>query len=748
MVKFCLFALMASSALVAPTIGHAQDSGSALGSVSPSDGGVTMPTAQPSSGGITDIVVTAQKRSENLQKVPITIAAVAPEVLQKSGIQSTQGLAAVLPGLQMLNIANNLTPRVRGVGAGFASAGQESSVATFIDGIYHAFSADIEVDYSDVEQIALLKGPQGTLFGRNATGGVLQITTRQPSHDFKGSFQTSLDNYLTSRSNAFVTGGLSESVAASLSLSYATQGKGFGKNFTTGRDNNKLDHSISGMAKIKVDVSDSTTFSLAADYRDSGGALALGVRTVDGLSSINPAPARGDAWDSTSFFSPSIKFKGGGGSLKLDQEFDFATLSLISAYRSGTNAFSFTTATTPTKANLAVSEQKSKQFTQEVQLVSPSGGRFTWTIGAFYFWNKANVDLRFDFFQLAANAVLESSHPITELNTNSFAAFAQGTFKISDSTRLTGGIRYTYDKRVFQGSSANVFRNPLPPFLPPFLAGQTIIATQDESNIVKKPTWRVALDHDLSERIMAYASWNRGMKSGSYNTTAVGDPPVAPERLDAFEAGLKSQLFDNSLRLNLGGFYYDYANLQVPVYNNGVPAIRNADSAEIYGADLDVEAQLSSQLKLTGSVNWLHARFKKFENAPIGVPNPGFQGASFPPGLSAAGNTVPYSPTVTYTIGLDYSTDTKFGPVNFNINDNYNNGFYSEPDNFLRQKRYHLINASLQWTSLSGDFSARIFAENILNKAVASLLATTGTSYNRDVTNPPFRIGAGFKVKF
>src|SRR5579883_1529710 len=167
-----------------------------------------------------EVVVQAQKRSENLQKVPIAITVVSPKRLQAAGVTSTQDLATVIPGLQVLNIAGSLIPRVRGIGSTFTAAGIESPVATYIDDVYHAFAADINIDGDDVEQAALLKGPQGTLFGRNATGGVLLITTRGLSFDFKKVLRTELDNYLTTRSNIFVTGGLAHNVAASLSVSY------------------------------------------------------------------------------------------------------------------------------------------------------------------------------------------------------------------------------------------------------------------------------------------------------------------------------------------------------------------------------------------------------------------------------------------------------------------------------------------------------------------------------------------------
>lgn len=274
-----------------------------------------------SAGTIEEIVVTAQKRSENLQKVPIAITAVTPERMATAGVRTTQDLAAAVPGLQLLNIAGMLSPRVRGVGSNITAAGLEAPVATYVDGVYLAFGADTVMDFSDATQISVIKGPQGTLFGRNATGGVLQVTTRSPDIDFTGVVRTELDNYLTTRSNLFVTGGLSDSISASLAASYAHQGRGWGTNIGTGNDTYRLHSSFTVRGKIKAEIGDATMLLLSGDYTRHSGSDATNFRTYDGSLSILPAPQPERRWDTSSYRDAHTQYHGGGASVTIDHDF-------------------------------------------------------------------------------------------------------------------------------------------------------------------------------------------------------------------------------------------------------------------------------------------------------------------------------------------------------------------------------------------------------------------------------------------
>jgi len=673
-----------------------------------------------------EIVVTAQKRAQNLQDVPIAITAVEPERLESAGITKMQDLSAAVPGLQILNIAGNLTPRIRGIGAGFTSVGVESPVATYLDDVYYSYGADISFDVADVSQVTVLKGPQGTLFGRNATGGVLQVTTRGPSQDFGGSIGVSFDNYLTAKVNGFVTGGLSDQVAASLSASYTHQGKGYGKNIATGNDIYKIDKSVALRGKIRADIGDSTTILMSADYNERSGPQAAVFRPFPGWNISNPAPTYPTrAWDANNFADPENDYSGGGGSVTLTHDFGFAEFKSVTAYRDSQSRYFFINQPSSLITRTFIVEEDSNQFTQEVQLVSPSRGPLTWAIGAFYIQADADAVTTVNFLDpVTAATTLQVFVPGSQ-KTESLAGFAQATYEILPTTRLTGGIRYTWEKKKFVGQPDYTF---------------------------EKPTWRLSLDHDFADGILGYISYNRGVKSGGFSIRAPGSAPFEPEKLDAYEAGIKTELMDRTVRLNLAGFYYDYQNIQVTQY---VPAgtgtaILNGAAAELYGIDAEIEARLSDTVRVFGGANWLHAEYSDFRNAPINTPVPG-PGGSFTntvaPG-DATGNDLSYAPHFTYTLGVDLTVPTSAGEVVFNVTDAYNSGFYSEPDNRLKQGSYHLLNASIRWTSEDEKYTARLFVNNILDEAVASQFLSFAAGFIGDYSNPPRVIGGSFQVKF
>jgi len=711
----CASAIFATDAVAQTTEAEAQSPQSALG----------------------EIIVTAQKRSENLQKVPIAITAVSAEGLTKAGVESTQALAAAIPGLQLLNVGNQLSPRIRGVGSSAIAAGLESPVAIYVDGVYYASSADVILDFADVEQVALLKGPQGTLFGRNATGGVVQITTRGPRSDFEGSFQTSLDNYLTSRSNLFVTGGLSEGLEASLSLTYVHQGKGWGKNVATGSDIHKIDHSFTAHGRLRAYIGDRTTVDLSADYTSREGPQAALFRTYPGYSSIFPSPQPKDKWSVNQFADGNNIYHGGGGSLKIEHEMDFATLTSITAYRDAYSMFQFVNVPSATPTNLFNVPDKNKEFTQELQLVSPSSGPLTWAIGAYYFHSDAKsvTNVReFGGMPTVQSLTMIAAHQ----KANSVAGFAQATYSIMPSTRFTAGIRYTYEKRRLFDNSITIT---------PTGGTPTVIPVPDDTFVSKEPTWRLSLDHDFTPDILGYVSYNRGTKSGGWSNRAPTNPAFDSEKIDAYEAGIKAQLFDRTVRFNLGGFYYDYSNIQVPIYTGSSTLVINGAAAENYGIDAELVMQVSDALRINASANWLHARFTDFPGAPIAVENPGRQGAATTSG-DASGNRLPNSPDFSFLIGFDYTIPTSNGDITISASDSYNGGFYPEVDNILRQDSFHLVNASIQWQSSDRQFTIRAFVNNLLDEAVVSQVVSAPFGYIADFSNPPRTIGGSIKIGF
>jgi iron complex outermembrane recepter protein len=678
-------------------------------------------------GALEQITVVAQKRSENLQKIPIAVSVLDESQLATTGVTTTQDLAFAVPGLQILNQAGQDSPRVRGVGASVAGAGLESPVATYVDGVYYASAADVVMNLSDVSQVSILKGPQGTLFGRNATGGVLQITTRDPTQEFHATASTDLDNFFTWRTGVYVSGGLTDKLTAGLSAQYTTQRNGWGTNIYDGAQTFKIDRDYSFRMKLIYSASDDTTVKLEGDFSSRSGNPDANFRPFPGYNALIPGPQTSSPWDVDDYMSTRDTYKGGGASVTVTQELGFAKLSSISAYRSSAYSFDFTPFVSDVDIfNLRIPDH-SMQYTEELQLVSPSDGRFTWATGLFYFYNRATTD---DTLFGPAISPFSQIAIVGAQDSTSIAGFGQGTYHLTDSTRLTVGLRYTHERKA---ESAGEQYGTFP-------GGPTIVLVPGPTppnDVVTfgKPTWRLSLDHDITGDMVGYVSYNRGFKSGGFNILAPGNPPFQPEQLDAYEVGFKDELFQHRARLNVAAFYYDYKEIQVPIFNL-TQIIVNGAASRIYGLDEEFTANVTDAVRITANTNYLHARFTSFPNAQFTIPNPGNAGATITSG-DAGGNTLPYSPTFTYLLGVDYTIPSKIGSFTLNLNDSYNSGFYGEPDNRLRQQSFHFLNSSVAWKANDGHTTVRVYGNNLLNRAVANQFNSQNIGYIADFSSPP-----------
>ncbi|MGV3769074.1 MAG: TonB-dependent receptor, partial [Sphingobium phenoxybenzoativorans] len=391
-------------------------------------------------------------------------------------------------------------------------------------------------------------------------------------------------------------------------------------------------------------------------------------------------------------------------------------------------------------------DQPNKSFSQEIQLISNDSGPFTWTVGAFYFWNKiANTPITRTFYEpFYPPAVFgPTSNRLSQTfgieTTESIAPFGQATWEFAPGTRLTVGGRWTYEKRNFEGSTVLTRYNGT------VLTVPKPAATPD-SLTVKKPTWRIALDQQFTPDILGYVSYNRGIKSGGFNVLNVNNPPYQPERLDAYEVGLKTQLFDRRLRLNIGGFYYDYSNLQVIQFLNNAQTVVNGAKARIYGLDLDFNAKLSNALSLSGGMEIMHAEFTDYRNAVGSIVRPGGGGTLVT--VDASGNRIPQAQKFAASLAADYETDVSFGNLHFNVTGNYNGDYYFEPDNFLRQGSFVILNSSITWTSSDEHYSLSFWGRNLANEKIITNASSQAIGYPISYGQAPRTYGVTAKLSF
>ena len=672
------------------------------------------------------VIVTANRRAENLQNVPVSVTAVSGANLVNSGVTNIQDLTAVVPGLVVQN-GGFATNHLRGVGSSTVGPGLENAIALYVDGVYYASAATNLVDFVDVSQVEVLKGPQGTLFGRNATGGLIQVTTKTPTHDLHMDADLSYGNYETGKGDLYITGGLTSNLAADLAIQASGQGQGYGYNHANGDDVYKTDSRVDTRSKWVLDLTPSTRVTTIFDYsqvRYSNPAITL-IPGTNVLPFVGPTYAYSNRWDTDTDGQPLTFSKSGGVSTKIEQDLGFARVSDIVAYRQSYFFSTFDVDATATPLERTYLIDREHTFTEEAQIQSEKQDRIQYTAGIYYFNNDGKYapgsQIQFPGpFSLAAP--LDAIGTVGEEISTSAAGYVQGTTEILPATNLTLGARYTYERRTIAGSDTGIVGHDIP---------IAILSTANNAKDFYRPTFRVALDHRFSPEVLGYVSANTGFKSGGFNTQNITDPAFAPETLNAYEAGLKTDLLDRRLRLNGSFFYYDYSHIQVLfIESGGSTGVINGPHATSYGVDLDAEARVTRDLTFTGGLEYVHDRFT---SANPGVPT-GVVGGGVPAfEASAEGNRLPVTPDAVVDLKGDYRFDLFGGSANADVTYQYNTGWFAEPDNIIHQPPFSLLNASLRWKSPGNTYTAALFATNLTNavvQAFGSTLPTGEDSYS------------------
>lgn len=698
------------------------------------------PPADPQSSseertGLDDIIVTAQFRAQDLQDVPIAIEAVGQQALAASGVRTTDDLQIATTGVNIQRQTGASLIFIRGIGTAGGQAAQEGAIATFIDGVYQPSPSSVTGSLANIERVEVLKGPQGTLYGRNATGGAVNIITLTPSFTPTGMIEFGYGNLDTIEARTYISSGITKTIAADIAVYYNNQMKGFGRNLFTGTEVFEGED-FAARSKILFELGEDTKLTLGADYNTFKGSLGIpqrvapGAVLIDGiglnssLPGVTPFP--GGFYDTYTELDQYLDVKGYGFSATLAHDFGGVSLTSISAYRNLRIFSSADSDGTSIEVTSAFLTEKNRQFTQELRLQGDAGP-VNWLVGGFFLDSKAGYDT-FDVFGLGIRQAFGGAPTSPDRllilgnlqKTTSYAAFGQLTWALGETTNITGGLRYTYDKRsinpdAFLGFTADrSILIPVPVALgavPPGGDTSDFFAQKDS---FKKVTWRLAIDHEVTPDVLVYASYNRGFKSGIFNTTSFGAPAVKPEVLDAYEVGFKSKILDNRLRLNGAAYYYDYSNIQLSQLIGSAQLLLNAAVAEIYGAELSFEAAVTDQLSLRGGVAYTHGRYKEFQNAPFftQAPGPGF--GSIVTAGDASGNETVYTPPWQVNLSADYRIPVGDGELSANVSYLYVDRFYFTADNRSPQPSYDLVNAQLKYDFGDG-LSARVWGRNIFN---------------------------------
>ena len=729
-----------------------------------------------SSGGLEAIVVTATRRSVNLQRVPATIEAVSASTLKDFNVTGVLQLPSLVSGLVVTpSGGNNIF--LRGIGS--PSTGfNEAQTAVYIDGLYLANPAASILSFNNIDRVEVLKGPQGTLYGRNVTGGLISVITRDPGTAAHIDASIGYANYQTLTTNLYASAPLGETFGANIAIYHQKQSKGWGVNLFTGHDDQKSDETgVEVKLQYRPSSSTKVTASFIYDYnnRDVGYAYEVypGTLGTDGTPYLGQYRhlSRIDAKAPTKIYI---------GALKVQQDLGFANLMSLTGYQTSHADVLFQGGVpilgqpvAGQSAAYAPFYEQNKTFSQEFQLTSaPSESRLDWVAGAFYY--NDHTLLQLDSYNTCVGAVCapgaapsrNTGRPVTY----SLSGYGDMTYRFFNSTRFTVGLRYTSETKTLSGLLTPLPGRPnsvttLPPaatattpgtvFIPgqPFPGFPNGIPTRLHFN---KLTYRFVLSQDVGDNVHVYVSHNLGFKSGLFNGNGFSNPPARPELLYATEAGFKSELLDHHVRFNLAYFHYTYKDVQVrsiaPPAIPGNAILQNAASVRADGIDGDFSIAVGSGLVINGSFEYLDAKFVNFPGTTIATPgtrtvNGVLVGSpTITQNVNLAGYAVPHAVPFSASFGFSYKIDTSLGAFSFSGNDHYNSPYSMVTDNSVRQNRHHVLDASLNWTSADKRFDVNLFVRN-LTKQYVYAVGQTSTNFTI-VPGAPQTFGAIFGVHF
>lgn len=734
--------LLACTVLAAlPTNAFAQATSAATGSAESTEA-----EADAGSPGLAEIIVTATRRSTDLQEVPGTILAMPAAALKALNVEDVLDLPAIVPGLIVqASGGNNLY--LRGIGS--SSTGfNEGQTAVYIDGLYLANPAASITSFNNVERIEVLKGPQGTLYGRNVTGGLISVITKDPSQKATADMTVGYGNYDTATLNFYGSAPITDQLAGSVAVFAQRQNKGWTRNVFLGRRDQESEE-FGVQAKLQWRPGENTkvtgTFIYDANNRDFGLVRqpAPGTLASDGTAYLGE-------YQYASRIDPRSPFHIYIGTLKIEQDLGFATLTSLTGYQKSEANSIFGGAQVglgQPRAGLGVPTneflQQDRAWSQEIQLASNSdSSRLNWVAGAFYFDDQTR--LRLDTYNTCIDNVCAPGLTPTRSDgrptTRSFSVFGDATYRVFETTKLTVGLRYTDETRKLSGLLTPLQGRPNSVAAIPVPAGGAVALRPGDPYSVaiggvqvlqpgiptekhfEAVTYRIVLAQDIGENVHAYLSHNYGFKSGAYNANAFNNPPVNPEKLYAYEAGLKSELFDRRLRVNLSYFHYDYKDIQIrssaPPAPVGNVFLLNIAKARYDGVDLDFSLAAAEGLTINGGFEYLDAKFKDYPGASCltfatGTASGVTIGAPRTVTCNLAGFQVPNAPEFSGALGFTYAFETRIGKFSFSANDRYNVSYPMTPFNEIRQKENHIVDASLLWTSAEKSYDIRLWARNI-----------------------------------
>jgi iron complex outermembrane receptor protein len=703
--------LLAATALstAAPAFAQAQPDAAAAGQTQTPAAGTATPAptdAAQDNAGIKDVVVTAERSTSTVQRTPAAITAIGGEALATRGVTDLVSAAATAPAVHINNFTAGLQVVIRGVYTQSPSPSADPAVSFNLDGVYQARPASTAGTFYDVDRVEILRGPQGTLYGRNTTGGAINLITNKPVDATEGSIEAGVGNYglfqTTAVFNTPITDTLYLRVAGNI-----YKHSGYIDNYPA-KDGDDAD-TQAGRVQLLWKPDNKFSFRLIGDYSHDGG--------VGGVE--RPLTDRDNDFAFPLNTTGSLDTRTYGVSGEANYDLGAATLTYIGAYRHLNYNYFADFDFTATKNATTDIDQHEWQVTNELRVSSnPGHGPLQYVVGLYQFHEET------PYTQTQENSPAPgittiSSAPV--INATAYAAYGQATYSLTSALRLTGGLRFTYDKKDQDAV---------------YTSGGVELANNSGGKSWTALNYKVGAEYDLTSSNMLYANVSTAYKAGGVNLS-IPASTYDPEHLTAFVAGIKNRFFNNHLQFNVEAFYYDYKDYQgalllsTPTAHGNVMfnAVINAGKARLYGIEAESTLKLTQNDQFDGYISYLNT---KFVNYLAGTTN-------------YTGNELAKAPPVEFTIGYQHVLRLHdLGHFTLRGEFHYEGDQYMSPSNAATafQKHFHESNAFLRYDSENGKWYINAFVRNIENGVHLTHVATG--AYINDPRTVGFLAGIRF----
>lgn len=681
--------------------------------------------AKPSNSGeqgLEEIIVTAERRSVGMQDVAASVAAFTPEILDKSGIWSLEDLQLRTPGLLISNNGTYGQPYLRGVGSDIINPGADSPIAVFIDGAYQARQTAALTELFDLERIEILKGPQGTLYGRNASGGAINVLTHDPDPFLAAAADVVLGNYDTRRVRAMINAPLADGWALRVA-GLVSRRDGYTRNTYNGT---RLDdEDVTGLrAKLKYDAGGSLSVVVGAEYGHESDArnnphkvldtpaLPLPVRDLAAEFGYAPPTIPADPFVVEHDFQPGIHQEQLRLNATARMRFGDLEGAFISGYTRVTGVTLNDLDATAIDFSYDREAGRSRALTQSLQLSPVGAARLSWIAGVEHFDERSgqNFDARLPLFgpPSLVRFGADSSAPgfiwSSSLRTHAVAAFVDGSFALSKSWTVAAGIRYSWEEK-----RADFLQTIIDPLGDLTGVPGTMLHPAQPGRGFGAWTPKVRVEYRPASRVLLYAAATRGFKSGGFNLMNTGEV-FQPEKIWSLESGIKATWLDNRLRTNAAAFCYDYRDLQVNQFSGVTNLVTNAATSRVTGLEMEMVAAPVPWIQADLGMALLDARYHRY--LMLDANNPQVT-------LDLSGNRMPHAPRATLIAGVEAELGVAGrGRLTLRGEARYQSLMYFDQLDTLEltQGGFALFNARAFFTPADARWNVALFGANLANK--------------------------------